>query len=97
MELAFATMKAKTHSLLAAALWQVLLLIAISYGIAYIVPACFNLASRQAGEEPRTGILPRGAGAGLDAKLVCASAEPRLSERSTCDSLIHADPRSSAK
>lgn len=97
MELAFATMKTKTRSSLAAPFWHVLLLIAISYAIAYLVPACFDLASRQAGEEQRSGILARDSGVRLDAQLVCASAEPQLSERSACNSLIRADYRSSAK
>lgn len=98
MEVAFASMKTKFHSVLAAALSQVLLLVAISYGIAYIVPACFNLASRQAAEEPHTDTLARGSDAGLDAKLVCASVQrQQLSERSACHSLIHADYRPSGQ
>ena len=95
MELAVATKEARTGtrigtrtrtgSALTVALWQLLLLIALAYGIAYIVPACFNFASRQANEEPRSSGLIHGSGIDLHAELVCESAPPRLWERPACN------------
>jgi hypothetical protein len=101
MELAFATKEARTStrtqtrtrthtrtrtgSALTAALWQLLLLIALAYGVAYAVPACFNLASQQANEEPRSSGLVHGSGIELHAELVCESAPPRLWDRSACN------------
>ena len=54
MELAVATKKARTRGALIVASQQLLLLIALSYGIAYIVSACVGFASPQAKEEPRS-------------------------------------------
>jgi hypothetical protein len=67
------------------ALWQLLLPIALAYCVAYIVPACFSLASRLANEEPRSSGLVHGSGMELHAELVCQSAPPRLWERSACN------------
>jgi hypothetical protein len=76
--------RARTGSALTVALWHFLLLIALAYGIAYIVPACFSFVSRQTNEEPRSSGLVHGPGIELHAELVCGSAPPRLWERSTC-------------
>ena len=97
MELAVATKEARTgtrtraqartrtRSALTVALWQLLLLIALAYGIAYLVPACFNFASGQPSEEARSNGLVHGSGIELHAELVCQSAPPRLWERSACN------------
>jgi hypothetical protein len=75
----------RTSSALTVASWQLLLLIALAYGIAYIVPVCFGFASRQANEGPRSSALIHGSGIELHAELVCESAPLRLRERSTCN------------
>jgi hypothetical protein len=97
MELAVATKEARagtrtgtytrtrTGGALTMALWQLLLPIALAYGVAYIVPACFSLASRQAYEEPRSSGLVHRSGMELHAELVCQSAPPRLWERPACN------------
>jgi hypothetical protein len=93
MELAVAIQEARTgtrartrtRGALTVALWQLLLLIALAYGIAYIVPACFDFASRQASEEPRSNGLVHGSGIELHAELVCESSPPRLYKRSACN------------
>jgi hypothetical protein len=77
--------RARTRRALTLALWQLLLPIALAYGVAYIVPACFSLASRQANEEPRSSGLVHGSGMELHAELVCESAAPRVWERSACN------------
>jgi hypothetical protein len=77
--------QARTRSALTVALWQLLLLIALAYGIAYLVPACFNFASGQPSEEARSNGLVHGSGIELHAELVCQSAPPRLWERSACN------------
>jgi hypothetical protein len=87
MELALATSEAKTRSGLAAALRQILLLIVLAYAIAYFVPACFTLASRQADKAPQSRGLTQFSGAKLHAELACASAPPQPWDRSTCNSL----------
>ena len=85
MDLALATKKANTRSALAVASRQLLLLIALGYGIAYIVPACISFASRQIGEEPRASAFVRASDFELRAELVCETARPRLWERSACN------------
>jgi hypothetical protein len=84
MELAVATRKARTRSALTAASWQLLLLIAFSYGIAYVFAACINSASAPVSEEPRSSTSVQTSGFNLHAALVCESAAPRLWERSAC-------------
>jgi hypothetical protein len=85
MELALATKKAKIGSALAGTLRQLLLLIAIAYGIAYMVSGCISLASRPTGEEPRSGEAIQGSDSPLHAELICGSASPRVWERSACN------------
>ncbi len=77
--------RARTGSALTVALWQLLLLITLAYGIAYMVPVCFSFASPQANDEPRSSGLVHGSGSELRAELVCESAPLRLRERSTCN------------
>lgn len=77
--------RTRTRSAVTVAVWQLLLLIALAYAIAYLVPACFNLASREASEEPRSSSLVHGSGIELHAELACQSAPPRLWERSACN------------
>jgi hypothetical protein len=84
MELAVATKRAPTRRALTVP-WQLLLLIALSYGISYIVPACISFASRQVNEEPGSSEFARESSFKLTADLVCESRPPRLWERSACD------------
>jgi hypothetical protein len=84
MELALATKKAKTGRALAAASWQLLFLIAISYGIAYLVAGCMSFAADPASAEPRSGEIIQHSDTPLHAELVCGSASTRLWEHSEC-------------
>ena len=84
MEFAVATKQAPTRRALTVP-WQLLLLIALSYGISYIVPACISFASRQVNEERRSSVFVRDPRFMLTAELICQSASPRLWERSACD------------
>ena len=87
MEFAVATKEAKARSALTVASRQLLLLIALGYGIACIVPACLSFASRQVNDEdPRAGAFAHASGLDLHAELVCESARSRLWERSSCNS-----------
>jgi hypothetical protein len=85
MELAVATQEARARSALTVASLQVLLLIALSFGISFLVRACVSSASLQVNEEPRSSALVHGSGFNLHAELVCGSAAPPLSERSACN------------
>lgn len=85
MELALTIRKAKTHSALGGALRQLLLLNALAYGIAYMVPACISFACGQVDGEMQSGAFVRGPSFDLHAELICESAPPRLWERSTCN------------
>lgn len=85
MELALATREVDARGALTVATRQLLLLIALGYAIAYIVPACFSFGSLQVNEEPRSGILVGGSGFKLYAELVCESVPAWLRERSACD------------
>lgn len=85
MELALATKEANARGALAAASRQLLLLIALGYGISYIVPACINFACIQINEEPNSSRFVPDAALKLHAEIVCESALPRLWERSVCD------------
>jgi hypothetical protein len=85
MELALATKEANACSALAVASRQLLFLIALGYGLAYIVPACISFAFRQGNEEPRSSAFVHGSDFNLHAELVCGSAPPRLWERSACN------------
>ena len=80
-----ATKGANVRSSLAVASRQVMLLIALGYGISYIVPACFSFASLQVNEESRSSAFVHGPGFNLHAELVCESAPRRLLERSACE------------
>lgn len=85
MELAVATKEAKARGALTRASRQLLLLIALGYGIACIVPACLSFVSRQVNdEEPRSGAFVHASRLDLHAELACESARPRLWERSAC-------------
>jgi hypothetical protein len=85
MELALATRKVDARSALTVAAGQLLLLIALGYAIACLVPACFSVPSPQANEELRSGIIVPSSDFKLYAELVCESAPPRLWERSACN------------
>jgi hypothetical protein len=74
MELALAKKEAKARSALILASWQLLLLIAIAYGVAYIVPACLG-TSTQVEEEPLPSVF-HSSGLKLYAELDCESAAP---------------------
>jgi hypothetical protein len=63
---------------------QLLLLVALNYGIAHIVSASISFAS-QAKEEPHSSTLALGSVSNLHAELVCESTAPRLSEHSACN------------
>jgi hypothetical protein len=84
MEFAVATKKTATRGALTVP-WQLVLLIAASYGVSYIVPACISFASRQVNEEPRSSAFVRDSSFRLTAELVCESTPSRLWERSACD------------
>jgi hypothetical protein len=84
MELALATRKAKTGRALAAAVWQLLFLIAVAYGVAYLVSGCINFASEPASEESRSSAAIQGVVSPLQAELVCGSASQQVRERSAC-------------
>jgi hypothetical protein len=83
MELALAKTEAHTGRALIVASRQLLLIIALAYAIAYLVPACISFASQQA-EEPRASAVPD-SDFRLSAKLLCESAPPRLRARSACN------------
>jgi hypothetical protein len=85
MELALATKEDRASSALTVATLRLLLLIALGYGISYIVPACISFASLQVNEEPRSSASVQSPGLQLHAALVCGSAPPRLWERSACN------------
>lgn len=86
MELALITKQAKVRSALATASLQLLLLIALGFGISYLVPACISFASHPVTDkEPRPGTFAHGSGFNLHAELVCKSTPPRLRERSECN------------
>jgi hypothetical protein len=81
MELALATGKAKTRTALAGAVRQLLLLIALAYGTAYLVPACISFFCGQVNEP---SALERGSRFDLHAELICESAPSLVWERSAC-------------
>ena len=83
MDLALATNEARVRGALTASL-QVLLLIALSFGISYLVRTCISSAPLQVNEDPRSSALLHGSGFNLPAELVCGSA-PELWERSACN------------
>jgi hypothetical protein len=85
MELAVATKVARTRSALIVASSQLLLLIVLSYGISYIVPACISFASLRANEDRGSSTLVHTSGFEFTAELACESAPPRLWEHSACD------------
>ena len=85
MELAFATKEASARSALSVASRQLLFLIALGYGISYLVPACISFASRQINDEetPSSALVH---GSGFDrAQLACGASPPRFWERSECN------------
>ena len=86
MELAFATKEIRARSALTVASRQLLFLIALGYGISYLVPACINFASRQVDdEEPLSSAFVHRSRFELRAQLACGSAPPRFWERSACN------------
>ena len=85
MEFALATEKAKTRNALARPLRQLLLLIAITYAIARIVPFCMGLISAPLDQEPPSRVLTHGASFDLHAELVCESPPLRQQERLACN------------
>ena len=86
MELAFATKEASARSALSVASRQLLFLIALGYGISYLVPACISFASRQINDEetPSSALVHR-SGFELRAQLACGASPPRFWERSECN------------
>ena len=86
MELAFATKEASARSALSVASRQLLFLIALGYGISYLVPACISFASRQINDEetPSSALVHR-SGFELRAQLACGAPPPRFWERSECN------------
>jgi hypothetical protein len=60
MELALATKEANARSALAVASRQLLFLIALGYGLAYIVPACISFAFRLNGSRRKMFALQFG-------------------------------------
>jgi hypothetical protein len=86
MELAFATKEVSARSALTVASLQLLFLIALGYGISYLVPACISFACQQVNdEEPRSGAFVHGSPFELRAQLACGSTPPRFWERSACN------------
>ena len=85
MELALATRKAKARNELLAASRRLLLLLAVAYAVAYIVPACISHASRQVDEETDSSTFIHGPTSNLHAELVCGAASPGLWEHSECN------------
>jgi hypothetical protein len=85
MELAFATKEASARSALSVASRQLLFLIALGYGISYLVPACI-FASRQINdEETPSSALVHASRFELRAQLACGASPPRFWERSECN------------
>lgn len=85
MELALATKRAKKRSAVAWASRQLLLLVAIAYGTAYLGSVCMGFAGGRVNVEPPSSALAHGARFDLRAKLICESAPLRLWEHSTCN------------
>jgi hypothetical protein len=86
MELAFAIKEVSARGALTVVSRQLLFLIALGYGISYLVPAGIGIASPQVNdEEPRSGGFVHGSRFELRAQLVCGSAPPRFWERSACN------------
>jgi hypothetical protein len=86
MELTFASKEVSARSALTVASRQLLFLIALGYGISYLVPAGISFASRQVNdEEPRSSAFVHGSRFELRAELVCGAAPPRFWERSACN------------
>jgi hypothetical protein len=85
MELAVATKEARARSALSVASLQLLLLIALGFGVSYLVRSCISTASLQVNVEPRSSALVHGSGFNLHAELVCGSAAPQLWGRSACN------------
>jgi hypothetical protein len=90
MELAPATKETNGFAAVTAALWQLLLLIAIGYAASFIVPAGVSLAvgkvsvSLQASEEPRLSASALDQNLPFDAE-ICSSAPPQIGRRSPCE------------
>ena len=91
MELSLATKDAHTQSALKVASRQLLILIALAYGISYIVPACMDLASTTIQEERGSAALVLGSGLQRPVEWVCDSALPRLWEHPACRRVAPAD------
>ncbi len=85
MELALITRQTQARSELLGASRRLLLLLAVAYAVAYIVPACISHASRQVDEETGSSTFIHGPTSNLHAELVCGTASPGLWERSECN------------
>lgn len=77
-------LKARARSELLAASRRLLLLLAIAYGMAYIIPACIGFESRPIVQEARSSALLDGSRSDLVAELVCDHDRPRSWKRFAC-------------
>jgi hypothetical protein len=86
MEPALAAKALTTPRALTRIVRQLVLLVAITYGTAYIVQFCFSFDSSKE-DEPQSSTLLRGSRFNLHAELACDSASTRLWEGPACNLL----------